>query len=155
MIILYGTSNSKKQYSDAIRINKLLKDGKYNGYAYIIVARNPIPGDTRVLRIGHTAIGSRGLTTYRIARNYREWKQASGLQTNMLGKYYKREDCVVFIYPTKIPGEEAVLEAQMKVRHIKKYGQSPTFDRDINSSIRVNDFLVSNEKAADLTTFMK
>ena len=145
--------DSKSQMSEASRVSKLLKKGKYNGYAYAIVARNPISGHTRILRIGHTSIKARGLSTYRIGRNFREWKCPG--QTNMLGKYYERKDCLVFIYPTKIPGEEAVFEAQMKVRHIKKYGQPPTFDRDINSSVRVNEFLVSNKKAADLTPFMK
>jgi len=143
MIILrnYFRGRSKRQQSISGKVIKILEDGKYNGYAYIQAVKNPLPGHERIVRIGETSRGSRGLTTYRPTRGLREWKQADGKQTNMIGKYYKREEIVTFIFPTKIPCEQKILESQFKQKFYKKYGKSPAFDLDNNYK-----FLVDNDE---------
>ena len=70
--------------NNAKEVNEKLKAGKYNGYAYIQVAKKLKPGHERILRIGETGISKNGLTTYRPVRGIREWKQADGKQTNLL-----------------------------------------------------------------------
>ena len=119
--------------------NKYLNDKNYNGYAYVIATI--INGIVEVLRIGSTGRGSRGLNLYRVARNFREYKQADGKQTNMLGKYYSRNDCKIFFYPTKIPYEHTTIEALLKMKHLKKHGRIPRFDKDIQVK-----YLVSNDE---------
>ena len=58
----------------------------------------------------------------------------------MLGKYYSRNDCKVFIFPTKKPYEHTTIEALLKMKHLKKHGRIPRFDRDIQYK-----YLVSND----------
>ena len=94
MIIFRGKTTKFENALEARRVNKILKYGKYNGYVYIICAITREPGDTIILRIGETSRSERGLTTYRPVRSIREWKQADGKQTNMLGKFYARKDLV-------------------------------------------------------------
>ena len=141
MIILrnYYRSKSKRQQSISGKVIKKLEDGKYNGYVYIQAVKNPLPGHKRIVRIGETSRGARGLTTYRPTRGIREWKQADGKQTNMIGKYYKREDIITFIFPTKIPCEQKILESKFKQKFYKKYGKAPAFDKDNNYKFLVNN----------------
>jgi hypothetical protein len=132
MIILrhYFRGKSKRQQSISGKVIKKLEDGKYNGYCYIQAVKNPLPGHERVVRIGETARSAKGLNTYRPVRGLREWKQEDKGQTNMIGKYYKREDIVTFIFPTKLPYAQKILESQFKQKFYKKYGKSPAFDLD-------------------------
>ena len=147
MIILrnYFRGKSKRQQSISGKVIKKLEDGKYNGYCYIQAVKNPLLGHERIVRIGETSRGPRGLTTYRLARGLREWKQPK--MTNMIGKYYKREEVVTFIFPTKLPYEEKILESQFKQKFYKKYGKSPVFDLD-----NQNQFLVDNDEWTNLNS---
>ena len=125
--------------NNAKEVNEKLKAGKYNGYAYIQVAKKLKPGHERILRIGETGISKNGLTTYRPVRGIREWKQPN--MTNKIGEFYKREDIVTFIFPTKIPFAHKILEGIFKQKHIKKHGESPVFDLD-----NQYNFLVDNDE---------
>ena len=144
MIILrnYSRGRSKRQQSISGKVIKILEDGKYNGYSYIQAVKNPLPGHSSIVRIGETSRGPRGLDTYRPVRGLREWKQADKGQTNMIGKYYKREDIVTFIFPTKIPYEQKILESKFKQKYFKKHGKSPAFDLDGRSM----KFFVDNDE---------
>jgi|TARA_B110000285_G_C14540286_1_gene344676 hypothetical protein len=132
-------SMSKKQKLISGKVAKKLKDGKYNGYAYVQAVKKPLPGHGRIVRIGETGISSDGLTTYRPTRGIREWKQPN--MTNKIGEFYKREDIVTFIFPTKIPFAHKILEGIFKQKHIKKHGESPVFDLDNQYK-----FLVDNDE---------
>ena len=141
MIILrnYYRGKSKRQQSISGKVIKKLEDGKYNGYAYMQAVKNPLPGHERIVRIGEHSRGPRGLTTYRPTRGLTEWKQPDA--TNMIGKYYKREEIITFIFPTKTPHEHKILESQFKQKFYKKYGKSPAFDKDNKYK-----FLVDNDE---------
>tara|TARA_B100000780_G_C20702762_1_gene279421 strand:+ start:55 stop:489 length:435 start_codon:yes stop_codon:yes gene_type:complete len=141
MIIFRGKTTKFENDLEARRVTKILKYGKYNGYVYITCAITRKPGHTIILRIGETSRSERGLNTYRPVRSIREWKQADGKQTNMLGKFYARKDLVIFIFPTKIPYEQKTLEAKFKQKHMIKHGKSPTFDKDSNYQ-----YLINNDK---------
>tara|TARA_B110000977_G_C10581812_1_gene300727 strand:+ start:57 stop:467 length:411 start_codon:yes stop_codon:yes gene_type:complete len=116
--------------NNAKEVNEKLKAGKYNGYAYIQVAKKLKPGHERILRIGETGISKNGLTTYRPVRGIREWKQADGKQTNLLGKYFLRNQLVTFIFPTHRPCEHKMLEQKFKQNFFRKHKKSPRFDKD-------------------------
>ena len=81
------------------------------------------------------------MNLYRVVRNFREYKQADGKQTNMLGKYYSRNDCKVFIFPTKKPFEHTTIESLFKTKYLKKHGRTPRFDKDTQFK-----HLVSNDE---------
>ena len=127
--------------NNAKEVNEKLKAGKYNGYAYIQAAKKLKPGHERILRIGETGISKNGLTTYRPIRGIREWKQADGKQTNLIGKYFLREQLVTFIFPTYRPCEHKILEQKFKQTFFKKHKKSPRFDKD-----NVFKHLISNIK---------
>ena len=120
------------------------KEG-FNGFAYMMVAKKKYlqPGHTIGLRIGSHARGSRGLNTYRTTRNFREYKELG--QTNMIGKFYERKQCYIFIYPTKIPGYEKVKEGMLKINHFNRYNKTCTFDKDVSIKRGTNYFVSNNE----------
>tara|TARA_B100000780_G_C20721220_1_gene286678 strand:+ start:40 stop:501 length:462 start_codon:yes stop_codon:yes gene_type:complete len=122
------------------------KEG-FNGFAYMMVAKKKYlqPGHTVGLRIGSHARGSRGLNTYRTTRNFREWKYKS--MTNMIGKFYKRKECYIFIYPTKIPSYEKVKEVMLKINHFNRYNKTCTFDNDLTTKTNHGtNYFVSNDE---------
>ena len=57
------------------------------------------------------------------------------------GSRWDLEDIITFIFPTKIPCEQKILESQFKQKFYKKYGKSPAFDLDNNYK-----FLVDNDE---------
>mgnify|MGYP003127392351 FL=1 len=142
MMKIYRYNPNVSFYKIKRGFNKFLNDDNYNGYTYLITTiTNGVP---EILRIGSTGRGSRGLSLYRVTRNFKEWGHKLGggrIQTNMIGKYFSRSDCKVFIFPTKKPYEQTYVEASFKIKHMKKHGRIPRFDRDIQYK-----YLVSNDE---------